>query len=789
MRTETLSLLHPEAEAQECLEGVLEHITFLNPSNGFLVGRFSQRQDETLCTVCGRIGIVRAGESLRLWGHWQEHPRYGAQFSVQNHLIVEPNTLFGVERYLATQIDGLGGTLAKRIVEKFGLETFRVIDAQPQLLLKIPRFPRKVLKTLHSRWELDRARRGFLVFLHGVGIPAGYAERIQALYGADAERSVRVNPYRLASEIHGIGFHTADLVARRLGLAEDSPQRAEAGIRFLLEMLQGQGHTGCPYGLLITRATESLSLPQNSTLQGVDVLRRTGWLRALKIRKEDACPQQTSLNHPNPHEETAATEQNREQQNAAPHGTEDEKIMLFSPRMERAERSIVENLLRVMGGEATLRPQHIPKAITRLERTSGILLSEDQKRAVSAALEHKALILTGGPGTGKTTIIRFMLELFSGNGSVALAAPTGKAARHMTEAAGREARTLHRLLEAGPKGFGRNRENPLEAALVIVDECSMLDTQLMRALLEALPSPARLVLVGDVDQLPSVGPGRVLQDLIDWGRLPLVRLEYIFRQAHAGRIIANAHAVRRGQMPNLDSPSETDRKDFYFVEQDDAQRAAEILRQLVTQRIPKAFGFDPRHEIQVLSPMHAGASGVHQLNEMLQLALNPHGEAIPFSPRPLHVGDRVIQIRNDYEKEVFNGEIGLIAEQDRDSEQVQIEFDGRVVRYERNDLEYLNLGYAITVHKAQGSEYPAVVLPLLRQHTIMLQRNLLYTAITRAQKLVVIIGSRQAVRRAVFNARPVVRHTGLLQRLQNLEASSTKAARLHERNRASAYER
>jgi len=745
------------AKGEQALVGTLERITFANEDNGFLIGRFlAEGQRETI-TVKGVLGSVREGETLKLLGVWEDHPTYGLQFAVRSALVMEPTTLEGIQRYLAANIEGVGDTLAKRIVKIFGHETFDVIDREPEKLLEVPKFPRKALAAVKEGWQAQKVKREILVFLHSVGISPLFAERIFQTYGIGAVEAVKENPYRLALDIQGIGFRTADLIAAKLGVARDSPQRAEAGALFVLDEAGGEGHTCLPRPRLAERSAALLEVGPALVQQAVDGLLAGGLLKALDVPAESA---------------PAAAERSADEAAAPPAGSPGEpgSTLLFRNRMSRAEQHIAEHLHRIAGSDAFTRFRAIGETVAKMEREAGIYLSEEQRAAVEQALEHKVLVITGGPGTGKTTIIRFILGLVAGQmPGIALAAPTGKAAKRLAEATGRSASTLHRLLEAGPKGFQRNADRPIDAELVIVDESSMIDTLLMEALLMALPDHTRLVLVGDVDQLPSVGPGQVLSDLIGAGRLPVARLETVFRQSERSRITANAHAIRKGELPDLSRPAEGELVDFYFLPESDPARIVDKIRMMLLERIPEAFGFDPRSDVQVLSPMHRGLTGAQNLNRMLQQWLNPKGEEITHGDPPFRVGDRVMQTRNDYDHEVFNGDMGEITGFDPDSGEVAIDFDGREVIFEKRHMEHLTLGYAITVHKSQGSEYPAVVLPLTTHHTIMLQRNLLYTAITRGRRLVVVVGTERAMAMAVHNARPMVRHTGLKLRLQGVD--------------------
>ncbi len=762
----------------ETITGTLDRITFHNPENGFLVGRFLPDPGQHPITIRGNLFRVQEGEALQLSGQWDDHPRYGHQFLVVSYQVLQPTTLLGMERYLASKVPGVGEVLAKKIVKTFGARTFEIMDTQPELLLEVPRFPKRALQEVKDSWAEHRAAREVLVFLHSLGISPGLADRIFTSYGLLAPGLIRDNPYRLAMDVHGVGFRTADDIAKGLGIAADSPHRLDAAVLYVMDEIQGEGHTGYPRGLLVRRTAQLLDQTPEAALDAVERLTKDGSLKEL----------------PAP----AVPEGEGQEIGAGP--------LLFRPRLYKSEQAIVRHLRRILAGPPAVQVPDVERLLGEIERAAGLYLAPEQRHAVSAALEHKVLILTGGPGTGKTTIVRFILGLVrSVMPNLALAAPTGKAAKRLSEATGLPASTIHRLLEAGQRGFERHAQRPLDAQLVIVDESSMIDTPLMEALLDAIPTPARLVLVGDVDQLPSVGPGRVLGDLIASALVPTVRLERIFRQSSESLITAHAHDIRRGVMPRLARAGADlgpdSLVDFYFWPEGNPERIVEKLLALVTERIPQRFGLDPKQDVQVLTPMHRGLTGAQHLNQVLQDALNPTGRNIATGrqiasgrgtaagEQRFRVGDKVIQNRNDYTKEVFNGDMGVIVDARQEPTVLQIQFDERIVPYEPRDLDSLGLGYALTVHKAQGSEYPAVVLPLSMQHAIMLQRNLLYTALTRGRRLVVIIGTEQAVRMAVNNAKPVVRHTGLLARLAMFETAEPAAAQTEAEEPAPAAER
>ena len=753
MDDRTLNLIEPErppggAEGGRPLVGLLDRITFQNPDSGFTIGRLLAEGTRHPITIKGLLFNVSEGRTLKLWGSWEEHREYGAQFKVERYQEVEPTTLEGMERFLSSTVAGVGERTARRIVKAFGLETFATLDKTPERLLEVPKITRRVVENVKESWAAHRAVREIMVFLHGLGISQGYAERIFRQYGMASIAVLKDNPYRLAMDVRGIGFRIADSIAAKLKIAPESPQRVEAGIVYVLEELAGEGHTGHPETRLIGRCADILAQPVTLVSQGLSSLVAQGLVR----RSGGA---------------------------AAGEAAEGAEPFYLRPKYDHAEARIAERLARILESEPAREIADVAGRLAALERESGIYLDAEQREAVAQALRHKVLILTGGPGTGKTTIIRFILRLAGGGeAAVALAAPTGKAAKRMAEATGHPASTIHRLLEAGREGFARGEHLPIEADLLILDESSMIDTLLMRSLLEAVPPEARLVLVGDVDQLPSVGPGMVLEDLIASGRIPVVRLERVHRQSRQSRITANAHRIRRGEPPDLARPEGDALTDFYFMPESEPERIVPLLLDFVTKHIPRRFELDPKADIQVLTPMHKGPTGAQNLNRTLQGALNPDGQEIRYGDRQFRVGDRVMQIRNDYDKDVFNGDVGEITAWDAEEEALTVRFDERAVEYARKELDQLVLAYAITVHKAQGSEYPAVVLPFTTHHAIMLQRNLLYTAITRGRRLVVVIGTENAIGMAVRNSRREPRFTALRGRVAAALAETDTSRRV-----------
>ena len=697
------------------LEGTLETLTYRNEQTGYSVARLQVPGQTGQVTVVGTLHDPVVGQTLQLTGDWQNHPRYGRQFRIEASRSVSPATAEGIERYLGSGlVKGIGPELARRIVARFGTDSLRVLDEEPKLLSAVPGIGPSRLAALGEAWKAQRGLREVMLFLQSHDIGTANAWRIYRRYGAKSIERIRENPYRLAEEVYGIGFRTADRVAASLGLARDAPARLQAGLLFALG--EAEGHTCLPTDELARRAAVLLELPEERLAEGVRELAAAG-----RVVLEEGS--------------------------------------VYLPALHAAEAGIALLLHRLAAAPRAALAAEPEKDIARAQGSLGLTLDPPQAEALAAALREKVLILTGGPGTGKTTILRTLVAALSGR-RVLLAAPTGRAAKRLEESSGREAKTIHRLLEYDWRtgGFRKGPAEPLGCDLLIVDEASMVDTVLMYQLLRALPPAAGLLLVGDADQLPSVGPGNVLRDLIASGRLPVRELTHIYRQAAASLIVTNAHRIRAGRMP------EGDGEDFYFIEQDSPAKAAEIILQLVTERIPRRFGLDPRADIQVLSPMHKGEVGVQNLNHLLQGALNPGAEGLQRGPWRLSTGDRVLQLRNDYEKEVFNGDIGRISH--LDAGQAVIEFDGRPVRYELEELDEIALAYAVSVHKSQGGEFPAVVLPVMTQHYVLLQRNLLYTAVTRGRRLVVLVGTRRALHIALSKAGAGSRFTGLARRLK-----------------------
>ena len=705
----------PEPATQEVLAGLVERVTFHNSDNGFCVLRAKARGHRELVTVIGHAAMISAGEWITASGEWVNDHTHGQQFKARFMRTSAPTSIDGIEKYLGSgMIRGIGPVYAKKMVQAFGEKVFDIIEAEPERLREVTGIGVFRAKRITDAWAEQKIVREIMVFLHSNGVGTARAVRIYKTYGSDAVQVMTENPYRLARDIRGIGFKTADAIAMKLGIEKTAMIRVRAGISYALTEAMDDGHCGLPNAELVPLAVELLEISQELVLTALDLELSEGTVIAASVG-ETPC--------------------------------------VFLAGLYRAEQVIAERLTTLANGTLPWQFIDADKALPWVEQKTGLSLAASQVAAIRLALTSKVLVITGGPGVGKTTIVNSILRILSAKGvNLLLCAPTGRAAKRMTEATGFEAKTIHRLLEVDPKGggFKRNAENPLECDLLVIDETSMVDVMLMQALMKAAPDNAALLIVGDIDQLPSVGPGQVLADVISSGAVAVVRLTEVFRQAAQSRIITTAHKINQGSIPDLTKPE--GESDFYFVQADDPETAVQRIIELVQTRIPQRFGLDPIRDIQVLCPMNRGGVGARSLNVELQKALNPAGErkverfGWTFAP-----GDKVMQIENDYDKEVYNGDIGYIDDVDPDDGELTASFDGRAVVYGFGELDTLVPAYAATIHKSQGSEYLAVVIPVLTQHYTMLQRNLLYTGVTRGKRLVVLVGQKKAVAIAVKN--------------------------------------
>ncbi len=727
----------------ETIEGAVDRVVYSNEENAWTVVRLAVRGRGEVTAVGNLLG-VQPGESLRLKGAWVKDRKWGKQFKAESYMTVKPETFTGIEKYLASGlVHGIGKELARRLVQHFGLDTLEVIDRAPGRLAEVQGIGKVRLERITKAWTEQREIRDVMVFLQSHGVSTTYAIKIYKLYGGEATARVRENPYRLAREVRGIGFKSADRIARHLEIAADSPQRAAAGIVHVLRQGADRGHVLMPRGTLLAETSELLEVGPDCLEPALEGLIEEGELTLV---------------------EPAA---------ALPGGAADSEAAfdgdaaIYLTPLEVAERGAAE-LFRSLTAQQTLPLSiDVDRAIEWFETQEKIELAWQQRQALRHAITCKLMVLTGGPGTGKTTLVKGIVRILSLKGlRIQLAAPTGRAAKRLAEATGADAKTVHRLLEYQPRerAFGRNAEAPLATDLLIVDEASMLDVTLTYHLLKAVPSRARLILVGDVDQLPSIGPGRVLADVIDSGAVEVVRLTEIFRQALNSLIITNAHRVRIGEAPVLRPPG--DEGDFFFFEREAPEAILGTVKRLVAERLPRSFSFDPGRDIQVLTPMQRGLLGAANLNAELQALLNPHGVGVTRAGRLLRTGDRVMQVRNNYDLDVFNGDVGHVGRIDFDNDVASVDFDGRPVAYDFLELDELVLAYACSIHKSQGSEYPCVVIPLHTQHFTLLQRNLIYTALTRGRKLVIIVGSAKALEIAVATEISKRRMTLLAERLR-----------------------
>ncbi len=719
------------------LDGQIERITYSNKENGFTIARVKVQGTPSLVTVVGNMIDPMPGEILKMKGEWRNHPAYGEQFRIIEYKTSVPVSIQGICKYLGSGlIKGIGPIMAERITASFGEKTLNILEENIERLTEVDGIGLKRLQIISNAWNDQKEIRDVMLFLQSHGVSSGYATKIYKRYGQSSVTVVKKNPYRLATDIYGIGFVVADQIAKKMGFDKNSPLRAEAGILYVLQKLSDNGHVFYPYRLLLEKCFEILKIDAGIISNMMEVMASEKRV-VIETLNEDI-------------------DKNKGERKA-----------VYLPGYHERETEIAATIRKILNTSGIIRKIDTEKAVQWVQDRLKINLAEEQLRAIIACLNNKVAIITGGPGTGKTTIIGAILEIVSKlNVKILLAAPTGRAAKRMFEATGRESKTIHRMLDYSIKigGFQKNEKNPLDCGLIIIDEASMIDVNLMHYLLKAIPLTANLVLVGDVNQLPSVGPGNVLRDIIKSNIISVIHLKKIFRQAKKSLIVYNAHRINTGKLPQYKTCSDG-LDDFYFIEQEEPEEVLRIMLELIKDRVPKRFGLDPFDDIQVLTPMHKGVAGSEHLNMELQKTLNGGKEGLIRGEKRFQVKDKVMQIKNNYDKDVFNGDLGRISAINTETQSVVISFDRRDVVYDFSELDEIVLAYAISIHKSQGSEYPAVIIPLLTQHFILLQRNLIYTGMTRGKKLVILVGSTKALSIAVRNNKMEHRYTYLHQRL------------------------
>ncbi|MCP2519455.1 ATP-dependent RecD-like DNA helicase [Candidatus Aminicenantes bacterium AC-335-K20] len=714
------------------MKGEVERIIFFDLESGYTVAEFLTEENE-LITIVGNFHPLSVGETLKVAGEWEINPRFGTQFKVKNFIPILPSSVRGIERYLSSGlVKGIGPVLARRIVKKFGEETIKIIDEKPEKLLEVSGIGAQKMEEIIDSWKRNKEVRELIIFLQQYGVSTNLALKIYNRYRSNCFKILKTNPYQLSYDVWGIGFKTADQIAMKLGISPDSIERLKAFIIYILNQDIAQGNVFSSIEEIKKKCEKELGVNTERIEEAIEELNKNGKIIIEEYRLENG-------------------ENNK---------------AIFLPYLYQAERKVTQVILDLASSPVLLPPFDIQKAILEIEEEMGIRLTGEQKMAIEKSLQYRILIITGGPGTGKTTIIKAIVELYKKLGrKCLLSAPTGRASKRLSEATHHEAKTIHRLLEYNPQQnyFRRNEANPLDGDILIIDEFSMVDLPLMYHLVKALPKWIHLILVGDKDQLPSVGPGNLLKDIIDSGKVETVELNEIFRQAKQSLIVVNAHRVNKGKYIIIPKYRNSD---FCFIEEENERNVFEYILKFYTKEIPYRLNIHPLStKIQVISPMYKGLVGVDNLNQELQRILNPGGDSIQVGTRKYKVNDKVMQIKNNYEKEVFNGDVGKIVELDKENLSLLIEFDERRILYQKEELDEITLAYAISVHKSQGSEYDAVIIPILFQHYIMLQRNLFYTALTRARKFVAVIGSKRAIYIAIKNDTPLKRNSLLKERL------------------------
>ena len=729
----------------ETIQGVVERLTYHSPESGYSVARLKVPGESNLLTIVGSFPNIQPGQTLKLVGFWREHGKYGPQFQITQYQETKPATITGIEKYLGSGlIKGVGPVTAKRIVAHFGLSTLDIIETQIERLIEVPGIAKKRVKMIQTAWETQRAIKEVMIFLQSHGVSTTYAVKIYKYYGEKALAVVSDNPYQLATDIYGIGFVTADAIARNLGVLPGSEFRYRAGIFHVLGEAGEDGHCFLPQQELVEQVVKRLALPDH-TPDSHTVAEITAQMGQVRGQGDQIVIQ--------PHPEYQS--------------------ICYQPSFFQSEQKLAERMSELLSATITVDEARVSNWIDRYTAATGMQLSPQQRQAVEMAAREHVLIITGGPGVGKTFVTRTIVALWKAMGkSIALASPTGRAAQRLSEMTGKEAKTIHRLLEFDPRSmsFQRNSLNPIPATAIVVDEASMIDLFLGNSLLKAVALNAQLLLVGDIDQLPSVGPGNVLRDLIASERARVVRLTRVFRQAASSAIVSNAHRINHGEYPALESVTPSPLNDCLWWGAPEPEQGVQAIRELVSNLIPK-WGFDPARDVQVLCPMTRGTVGTRNLNTVLQELINPPHPAkaeIVRGGMTLRVGDRVIQKKNDYTREVFNGDLGAIAAIDLEEQEVMVQFADRLVKYDYADLDEISLAWSVTVHKAQGSEYPVVILPIFMQSYMMLSRNLLYTGLTRAKKLAVLVGPKKAIGLAVRQVKDQQRYTLLAQRLMSI---------------------